>query len=360
MNLNSEKMKNKIGFSEYEYNRLNFINEVIRENKSFKYIGDNLNFFSNIGKMNILSNNLNKFDMVCGSLEFFEAYDKFLLKFRRLYEGSKEHLVIDKKMTEDLYFVYLPLARHLYKASYDKKYTPIICGIQAHQGCGKTTLCNILRYLLEDIYELKTGFLSIDDLYSTYSELADLKKSDSRFKYRGPPGTHDLQLGLSTLENVKNSKINFSLPRYNKSANKGLGDRAETGELVKKPIDVFIFEGWFLGADPVEEKDLEAQQKDKNKLEFQKEINRLLYNYTPLWDYVDYWIVMKPKKYKYSRKWRVQAEKDNKQGMSWKQVNEFVDYFWLAVPPKVYLENIEKKRNPLLILTLDKHRNFYI
>lgn len=384
--MSKSQSSNKVNFDDYEYNRISFLAHLIGENKShlnIKYISDNLEFFKNLeNKYKSLSNHKNtkfvesyltqnndklNFELLCKNIEFFTIYETYKNKFKHLY-GRKRG--VEKKMIEDLYFVYLPFSRFLYnKNYYDSYYTsdsknlsshPIIAGVQAHQGCGKTTLCSILRFLLEDVYELKTEFLSIDDLYSTYRELEALKKRDKRFKYRGPPGTHDLNLGLQTLENIKNLQTNFTIPRYNKSANKGLGDRAEEGVIVKKPVDIFIFEGWFLGADPVEESVLENYQKDENKLQFQKHINKLLYNYIPLWNYVDYWVVVRPRKYKYSRKWRVEAEKNNKQGMSYKQVNEFVDYFWLTVPPNVHLANIEKKRDPILTITLDKYRNFYI
>jgi D-glycerate 3-kinase len=393
-------MSKKIGFNQYEYDRILFLNEII-QGKNFKYLNDNKIFLEKlleeskigIGEKNLKLVEINEqnrsFDILCKNREFFEIINPYIKKFRPLYGHSiKSHInepeIEDltkyspqRKMLEDLYFVFLPFSRFLYKEKYrlsttnnlenlktanniNNFYSPIICGIQAHQGCGKTTLTNILKFLLKNVYELNSEILSIDDVYLTYKELNDLKNKDQRFKYRGPPGTHDMELTRKILENVKKCKTGYEFPRYNKSANKGLGDRAEKGEYVNRPVDVLLFEGWFLGSDPVDEKILENFQEDKEKLDFQKLINKKLYGYQPLWNYVDYWVILKPKKFEYSRKWRAQAEKDNKQGMGYKQMQDFLNYFWLTVPPSIYFPRIESNKQPVLTITLDKFRNYYI
>ena len=74
---------------------------------------------------------------------------------------------------------------------------------------------------------------------------------------RGNALTHDVELGRRTLESLlslnadPNSEI--SLPRYNKSAYDGKGDRAEEASWprIKAPVDVVLFEGWMLGFSPV-------------------------------------------------------------------------------------------------------------
>jgi D-glycerate 3-kinase len=392
-------MSKKVEFNQYDYDRILFLNDIIN-GKNFRFLNDNKKFLAELEERNKKGiNEKNKriyelgmgdknLDVILKNREFFEIFNKYVEKFRPLY-GYKVLQEIEffnenkqnssgvknpfKKMIEDLYFVYLPFARFLYKEKYKNSisiynkysthktlYSSIICGIQAHQGCGKTSLTQIIKYILKNEYELNTEILSIDDLYLTHRELKDLKNKDPRFKYRGPPGTHDLELSIKTLENVKNLKTGFEIPRYNKSAHGGLGDRSDKGEKIFRPIDILLFEGWFLGSDPVEEKELENFQIDREKFEFQKLINLKLHFYQPLWKYCDYWVILKPKKYKYSRKWRAQAEKDNKQGMGYKQMQDFLNYFWLSVPPSIYFPKIENQRNPLLTVTLDKYRNYFI
>lgn len=76
---------------------------------------------------------------------------------------------------------------------------------------------------------------------------------------RGNALTHDLQLGADTLKKLKTlgkgSRAEVKVPRYNKSANSGKGDRADpdTWPTVKAPVDVVLFEGWMLGFSPVSE-----------------------------------------------------------------------------------------------------------
>ena len=74
--------------------------------------------------------------------------------------------------------------------------------------------------------------------------------------------THDVDLGQQTLEKLvsmgHNSPANqteVKVPRYDKSANEGKGDRAspKSWPTVKAPIDIVLFEGWMLGFTPVSE-----------------------------------------------------------------------------------------------------------
>ena len=57
--------------------------------------------------------------------------------------------------------------------------------------------------------------LSIDDLYLTYTERLALQQQDPRLIWRGPPGTHDVNLGLEVIERCLQSDANTKilLPR---------------------------------------------------------------------------------------------------------------------------------------------------
>lgn len=358
---------NKINLDEYEYDRLHFLAGIIDSKDNLKYIHDNVNFLNNLDEkikrnLNPSNNNIyekyvsNEYERNLKNIEFFQIIRHFSHKYQNLYYRKS------KKLYEDLFFVYLPLSRYIYKESMtDFRNSSIILGIQAHQGCGKTTFCEIISFLTKNIYELNINSLSIDDIYLSYEELKKLRKEDPRFKFRGPPGTHDVNLGQEILENVKNRKILYDIPRYDKSANKGLGDRAKECIKIYRPLDVLIFEGWFLGSEPVDEDILEKYcTNNQSTLEFQKLINNNLHNYTPLWNQVNYWIIMKPIKYEFSKKWRHDAEKNNIQKMKYKTLQEFINYFWNTVPPYIYFPRIEKNKNPILTLVIDIDRNFYL
>ncbi len=373
---------NKISFTDYEYNRLSFLlscknpNNTTHNNRNFytKLLNKVKNFSSNTNPLYFtFLNNSDPNDILYLNNEFASIYKSFTEKFREIY-GVRGN----KKMMEDLYFLYLPLSRGVYRMSVNKNYlknssgmetvNPIILGMNAPQSCGKTTMCSMLTYLLGNLYHINTDFLSIDDLYSTYNELEILKSKDNRFKFRAPPGTHDLELAKLTLGDVKAGKYNFELPRYDKAAHDGLGDRSSKGKMVETPIDVLLFEGWFQGARPVSREVLIKRGDPRSiglnviqtpeLVDFQDHISELLKDYVELWDYIDYWIIVKPMKYKLSHTWRIQAEK---KGMSYEKISNFVNYTISSTPPQVYQEDLwNNQSNTILRMVLDKDRYIYL
>ena len=74
---------------------------------------------------------------------------------------------------------------------------------------------------------------------------------------RGNALTHDVDLGRSTLEGLlrlnDGSHSELQVPRYDKSAYGGKGDRADQASwpMIQAPLDVILFEGWMLGFTPV-------------------------------------------------------------------------------------------------------------
>lgn len=371
-------LEKRVDLSEYEYDRLSFLISIIDNHSDLKYINQNKQFLYSLeskfkNKLSHSNSNMfpNSYDWKQKNSEFFLNFKNFYKNFNNIYNYYKpkpEEKVnwikdpknqnldyLPKKMLEDTYFVFLPLSRYLYRSSYllgaGSKETPLICGLQAHQGCGKTTMTDVLKYFLKNIFEINAETISIDDLYLNHDDLSNLTKSDPRYEFRGPPGTHDINLSLDILDKVKKFKTNFEMPRYDKSAYGGLGDRMKNGSLVSKPVDVLLFEGWFLGAYP--------ENDNPSFDDFQLKISKKLEDYLPIFDQIQLWLVMKPIKYEYSREWRAQAEKNNKQGLSNQQIQNFLNYFWYTMPPYVYFPKLESKRNPIII-TLDKSRYYYI
>lgn len=338
---------------DYEFDRIKFLLEISKNSSSsINYLNDNQNFLSNLltkTSHKIFKNNkIDKFYIN----EVFEIYPNFHNKFSHIITNEKQ------LMTNFLY-VYLPLSKYLYTKSYCQfNNKPLILGVQAHQGCGKTTLTDIISYILKSAYNINSVSTSIDDYYLKFEELQKLKVKDPRFKFRGPPGTHDLNLLSDILNKIRRLENNFYLPLYDKSANQGLGQRIDNRRVIKKPIDVLLFEGWFIGSEPVDQNEFSIYTEDEQN--FQKLINDKLKEYVRIWNFVDFWMVIRPKKYQYSKKWRSDAEKKNKQGMKYHTMQEFLNYFWLTVPPEIYFSKIEDRYNNILTLCLDKNRNYYI
>lgn len=127
-----------------------------------------------------------------------------------------------------------------------------ILGISGPQGAGKSHLAAAL--VARAAAEGRRGVaLSIDDFYLRGAEqdaLAASAPDDPLLAVRGGPGTHDLALGLRTLAALRGEAGRAELPRYDKSARGGRGERGEPIH-VDLPIDFVILEGWLLGFRPV-------------------------------------------------------------------------------------------------------------
>ena len=91
------------------------------------------------------------------------------------------------------------------------------------------------------------AIVSYDDFYLTRQDQEKLGDSNFYLSGRGVAGTHDMQLGIETLTQLKTKKEGcIEVPTYDKSAFNGLGDRGKPREL-DAPVDLVLFEGWMLG-----------------------------------------------------------------------------------------------------------------
>lgn len=243
---------------------------------------------------------------------------------------------------ELLWKLWLPLAIQL-SSDFQALNRPIVQGILGGQGTGKTTLAQALCAILEHL-GYHTLSLSIDDLYKTYIEREHLRQVDPRMIWRGPPGTHDIELGLQVLQQLRQpvSGESVAIPRFDKSLWNGSGDR--TAFQTVTDIDIILFEGWFVGCQPVDTAAFEVAPPpiitaaDK---EFAQDINSYLKNYIPLWQHLDRLIVLNPVDYRLSKQWRKQAELEmiatGKSGMTDAEIEQFVDYFWKALHPELFI-----------------------
>jgi pantothenate kinase-related protein Tda10 len=119
-----------------------------------------------------------------------------------------------------LWDLWLPLAQAI-----ARKHRPeiVFCqGILGPQGSGKSTLAKGLVPILAQL-GLRAVALSLDDFYLTYAERQSIK--DPELIHRGPPGTHDVDLAVRTLVSIKEQKRFTWIPRFDKSAYAGKGER---------------------------------------------------------------------------------------------------------------------------------------
>lgn len=269
---------------------------------------------------------------------------------------------------ETLWNLWLPLAMQLSTAKQSLN-RPLIQGILGGQGTGKTTLCQVLRLILGKL-GYSTVSLSLDDLYKTYADRQQLQKADPRLIWRGPPGTHDIDLGIAVLDKLRGSQTrdlaavdhpksdalkpdiinkNIEIPRFDKSAYAGAGDRSQP-EIISG-ADIVLFEGWFVGVNPVVDAKLNEflaaapfPISTESDCQFARDMNAKLHDYLPLWNRLDRLMVLYPQDYRLSQVWRNQAEREmmaaGKSGMSEAEINRFVEYFWKALHPELFIKSI--------------------
>ena len=174
--------------------------------------------------------------------------------------------------------------------------TTLVVGISGAQGTGKSTLARQLKALLRDKYSV--AIFSLDDLYLNQDKREDLASSiHPLFATRGVPMTHNVNLGIQTLEKLKGGRGEVLLPRFDKQTDNPksqiLWERCET------PVDIVLFEGWCLSFTPQSD---DALMKPINKLEadedkqgiWRKQVNDALAGkYQQLFQMIDKTIYLK-------------------------------------------------------------------
>lgn len=287
------------------------------------------------------------------------------------------HLGLDPKNLSDaatrrIYHYYLPVYYWMEKTVKEHKAAssnpaPLVIGISAPQGCGKTTLVTSLEVLTKH-QGISAATVSIDDFYLTYDDqtaLATANPSNGLLQYRGNAGSHDLALGTKTLEELtalRNCGDSLAVPRYDKSAYKGRGDRAPLADWpkVEGPLDVVLFEGWMSGFKPLAK---EAIFEIDPQLEA---VNEALKGYEAAWDrFCGAWLVVQVEDYNWVQSWRLQAEVAMREKglpcMTDDQVQDFVDRFLPAY--KAYLPGLYNDgpttgtAGPRLNIQVDQDRN---
>ncbi|WP_374108403.1 glycerate kinase [Nostoc sp. XA010] len=250
-----------------------------------------------------------------------------------------------KEMLQVLWDLWLPLGIKI-ASQRQQLERPLIQGILGGQGTGKTTMSKVLSLILDQL-GYRTVSLSLDDLYKTYSDRLLLTQQDPRLIWRGPPGTHDVDLGLNVLDQIRQLQNPVMVPRFDKSAFGGAGDR--TSSEIVTGVDIVLFEGWFVGVRPIDPDVFDTAPPpiltDEDKA-FARDINRRLHDYLPLWEQLDSLIVLYPTDYRCSLEWRKQAEQQmiaaGKSGMSNSEIEQFVNYFWRSLHPELFIKPLLK------------------
>ncbi|KAL0562049.1 hypothetical protein IC582_002498 [Cucumis melo] len=311
-------------------------------------------------------------ESVADAIDKWLAYGSYLC---RLFKANEMELTIPQKAR--FYHYYIPvffwcedqISQHQSSFKEGEEIPPLVIGFSAPQGCGKTTLVYALNYLFE-VTGRKSAMLSIDDFYLTAEGQAQLRErnpGNALLELRGNAGSHDLELSVETLTALskltkEDKGLKMKLPRYDKSAFSGRGDRADpsTWPEVEGPLTVVLFEGWMLGFKPLP---TEAVTAVDPQLET---VNNNMKVYYDAWDkYIKAWIVIKINDPSCVYYWRLQAEiamrEAGKPGMTDEEVRDFVSRYlpaYKAYLPVLYSEGpsgSDPKR--LLVVEIDEERN---
>ncbi len=261
----------------------------------------------------------------------------------RFWNLKKEMLSInnfwDDNVKDDwIWGLALPLLSQAYKLNKKSPERKII-GISALPGTGKTTLGKWLESISLKL-KFKLSVISIDDFYLPSEEMEFAIKNNPWNVSRGFPGSHSIDLMKEKLLKWKTDG-QLTVPVFDKSLRKGLGDRAHWRE---ESPDLLIIEGWFLGVKPLSI-DLDNSEKFSPPLSvfessYRDKIQNNLDQYLGVWNMIDQIWHLKPLKFEYLNEWKSNQEKSMqfKSGSSLKDDNlsNFLRMLNVSIPHKSF------------------------
>lgn len=216
---------------------------------------------------------------------------------------------------------YSPLATWL--RNIQKPGGVLFVGVNGAQGTGKSTLADYLRLALESAAGWRVAVLSIDDFYLTKLERQRLAEQiHPLLATRGVPGTHNMQMLASTIEQLRTLAVTESLaiPRFDKA----IDDRAASNNwpILSGPIDMILLEGWCVGT--TNQQDCELTQ-PVNSLEEREDASgswrhyvntQLKQAYAELFAQLDALIFLRAPGFGAIRRWRMEQEEKLAESLS--------------------------------------------
>lgn len=256
--------------------------------------------------------------------KMLEAFDGVLVsvgerEFHKV-RAQCESLALSENIFEGLYEIYLQIATWMNESIEAGKPLWLI-GLNGAQGTGKSTAAVILKTIFECCYNKKVCILSMDDIYLTRRERADLARNvHPLLVTRGVPGTHDLTLGLQILETLKTAGENSrtKIPVFDKSNDDRL--REDRWKIYTGKPDLVILEGWCVSALPQSDDMLKQAINELERLHdhdgvWRRFVNRQLVEYQALFDKIEYLIMLKVPGFYQVYEWRLLQEKKLKQAV---------------------------------------------
>mgnify|MGYP001029648083 FL=1 len=229
------------------------------------------------------------------------------------FASAIANLQVDLGLEELFEKIYVPIACWVYEQH--QPGTPLVVGINGAQGAGKARLFNLLEVVLSEAFGLRVANLSIDDIYLTRAEREKLADTvHPMLATRGVPGTHDVELGLRLLQQLKQAQPGdvVRIPMFDKSTDERMPQ--ESWQEFVGPVDVIVFDGWCIGAAPEPEarlsqpiNDLEIEEDSDGS--WRRYVNEQLAGpYQRLFDEVDLLICLQVPNMQAVYNWRAAQE----------------------------------------------------
>ena len=236
---------------------------------------------------------------------------------------------------------FVPLAERIMEQQKNQQVGPLFVGVNGCQGSGKSTLSEFIHDYIHHNSDLNVVVLSLDDFYFSQSIRADLATNiHPLLKTRGVPGTHNTLHIQQLFADLQQAKLPLTLPRFNKATDNPYP--SEQWPQVEQPVDIVLFEGWCWGVEAQQEQQLVEPVNSLEKAAdpdatWRRYVNQTLLNdYQPLYQQMNFWVLLKAPSFSSVYKWRLEQEtkllqsakgKDRSGIMSEQQVLQFIQYY---------------------------------
>lgn len=207
---------------------------------------------------------------------------------------------------------YIPTAKRIYEHQIEAR-EPLFIGVNGCQGSGKSTFSAFVEYYLRRIHNVSVVTLSLDDFYLTQAERQGLASDvHPLFSTRGVPGTHNMKQMSELLHKLKTRQTGFRIPRFNKAIDDPFPE--QQWPLIESPIDVVLIEGWCWGTRPQSAYQLSEPINELERVEdsdgrWRQYVDTQLEQYfLPLYNFIDYWILLKAPSFDCVFQWRREQE----------------------------------------------------
>lgn len=172
-----------------------------------------------------------------------------------------------------------------------------ILALSGPPASGKTQLAFSLAQALRRP-DRRIEVLSLDDFYiPEHGRCRDPMANHELFRTRGVPGTHQLERLISCMDSMRQGERTM-VPRFDKLRDRPLPARQWRPG---RPVQLFILEGWCLGAQPFSEDELSQPVNDLEEKQdpdgaWRNQVNaKLLYYSRRLWPlFTDLWFFRPP------------------------------------------------------------------